>query len=122
VPATYSPVPLGRAALRCRCPRCGDGKIFAGLLTVRAACPACGLDLSAEDAGDGPAVFLIFFLGAVAVGIAAWLEIAYAPPIWVHLLILTPLIIGGAILLLRPLKAAMIALQYRHNLLNPPRG
>ncbi|HWD59770.1 MAG TPA: DUF983 domain-containing protein [Stellaceae bacterium] len=122
MPVTYSPVPLGRAALRCRCPRCGDGKIFAGLLTVRAACPACGLDLSAEDAGDGPAVFLIFFLGAVAVGIAAWLEIAYAPPIWVHLLILTPLIIGGAILLLRPLKAAMIALQYRHNLLNPPRG
>jgi uncharacterized protein (DUF983 family) len=80
------------------------------------------LDLSAEDAGDGPAVFLIFFLGAVAVGIAAWLEIEFAPPIWVHLMILTPLILGGAVLLLRPLKACMIALQYRHNLLhNPPR-
>ena len=104
----------------CRCPRCGEGRIFAGLLTVRGACPACGRDLSAEDAGDGPAVFLIFFLGAVAVGIAAWMEIEFSPPIWVHLLVLTPIILGGAIGLLRPLKAGMIALQYRHNLLNPP--
>jgi uncharacterized protein (DUF983 family) len=113
-------VSLTRAALGCRCPRCGEGRIFSGLLTVRAACAVCGLDLSAEDAGDGPAVFLIFLLGAIAVGIAAWLEIEFEPPIWVHLVVLTPLIIGGAVGLLRPMKAAMIALQYRHNLLHPP--
>jgi uncharacterized protein (DUF983 family) len=119
VAATHAPVSLAHAALLCRCPRCGEGRIFAGLLTVRAACPACGLDLSAEDTGDGPAVFLIFFLGAVAVGIAAWMEIEFSPPIWVHLLVLAPVILGGAIGLLRPLKAGMIALQYRHNLLRP---
>ena len=118
--AGYASVSAARAALSCRCPRCGEGRIFAGLLTVRAACSACGLDLSAEDAGDGPAVFVIFFLGAIAVGIAALLEIEFEPPIWVDLALLTPLIIGGAVLLLRPLKAYMIALQYRHNLLNPP--
>jgi uncharacterized protein (DUF983 family) len=122
VGASHQQVSPAQAALTCRCPRCGEGKIFAGLLTVRNACPACGLDLSAEDAGDGPAVFLIFFLGAVAVGLVAWMEIEFEPPIWVHLVVLTPLIIGGAILLLRPLKAYMIALQYRHNLLNPPQG
>ena len=34
----------------------------------------------------------------------------------------TPLILGGAIVMLRPLKAALIALQYKHNLLHhdPP--
>ena len=116
----YAPVSLFHAALRCRCPRCGEGAVFAGLLTVRQECPRCGLDLSAEDAGDGPAVFLIFFLGAVAVGIAAWLEIEFEPPIWVHLIVLVPLVVGGAIGLLRPMKAGMIALQYRHNLLRPP--
>ena len=84
------------------------------------ACPACGLDLSAEDAGDAPAVFLIFVLGAVAVGIAAWLELEFSPPIWVHIIVLAPLIVGGAIGLLRPMKAGMIALQYRHNLLQRP--
>jgi len=50
----------------------------------------------------------------------AWLELEFAPPIWLHLVVLTPLILGGAIGLLRPLKAGMIALQYRHDLLRPP--
>jgi uncharacterized protein (DUF983 family) len=118
----YPAVSLAHAALSCRCPRCGEGAIFAGLLTVRPACLACGLDLSGEDAGDGPAVFLIFFLGALAVGIAAAMEIEFEPPIWVHLLVLTPIIVGGAIGLLRPMKAYMIALQYRHNLLKPPQS
>lgn len=116
----FAPVPLARAALACRCPRCGEGSLFVGLLTVRAACPVCGLDLSAQDAGDGPAVFVIFFLGLIVVGLAAWVELKYEPPIWVHMLLWTPLIVGGAILMLRPLKAGLIALQYRHNLLHLP--
>ncbi|HLY45163.1 MAG TPA: DUF983 domain-containing protein [Stellaceae bacterium] len=113
-------VSLAWAALACRCPRCGEGRLFTGLLTVRPACPACGLDFSAEAAGDGPAVFVILFLGLIVVGLAAWVELNFSPPIWVHLALWTPLIIGGAILMLRPLKAALIALQYRHYLLRSP--
>ena len=111
-----------RAALGCRCPRCGEGKLFAGVLTLRPACEACGLDLSAQDAGDGPAVFVILFLGFIVVALAALVEIEFSPPIWVHLLLWTPLILGGAIVMLRPLKAGLIALQYRHQLLlvRPP--
>jgi uncharacterized protein (DUF983 family) len=114
----FAPVSLTHAALACRCPRCGEGRLFAGLLTVRPSCPACGLDLSAQDAGDGPAVFVILFLGLIVVGLAAIVEIKFAPPIWVHLVLWAPLILGGAILMLRPLKAALIALQYKHNLLH----
>jgi uncharacterized protein (DUF983 family) len=84
------------------------------VLTVRPSCAVCGLDFSAEDAGDGPAVFVILFLGLIVVGLAAVVEIRLSPPVWVHLLLWTPLIIGGAILMLRPLKAGLIALQYRH--------
>ena len=94
--------------------------MFTGLLTVRPSCPTCGLDLSAQDAGDGPAVFVIFFLGLIVVGLAAIVEIKFSPPIWVHLALWTPLILGGAILMLRPLKAGLIALQFRHNLLHHP--
>jgi uncharacterized protein (DUF983 family) len=119
----FAAVSVVRAALGCRCPRCGEGHLFAGLLTVRPACPSCGLDFSAEDAGDGPAVFVIFFLGLVVVGLAALVELEFAPPIWLHMLLWTPLILGGAILLLRPFKAGLIALQYRHDLLrSPPRA
>jgi uncharacterized protein (DUF983 family) len=109
-----------RAALGCRCPRCGKGKLFAGLLSVRGTCENCGLDLSAQDSGDGPAVFVILFLGFIVVALAAWVEIDFSPPIWVHLMLWTPLILGGAILMLRPLKAGLIALQYRHRLLSAP--
>jgi uncharacterized protein (DUF983 family) len=118
----FPPISLTRAALACRCPRCGEGALFTGLLTVRPSCPACGLDLSAQDAGDGPAVFVILFLGLIVVGLAAIVEIKLSPPIWVHIVLWTPLIVGGAVLMLRPLKAGLIGLQYRHDLLHhqPP--
>jgi uncharacterized protein (DUF983 family) len=109
-----------RVALACRCPRCGRGRLFAGLLNVRQACEICGLDLSAQDAGDGPAVFAILFLGIIVVGLAALVEINFSPPIWVHLLLWAPLILVGAVAMLRPLKAGLIALQYRHRLLGSP--
>ena len=106
-----------RAAFACRCPRCGEGRLFTGLLSVRKTCEACGLDLSSQDAGDGPAVLVILFLGLIVVGLAALVEINFAPPIWVHLVLWTPLILVGAIAMLRPIKAGLIALQYRHRLL-----
>jgi uncharacterized protein (DUF983 family) len=118
--AAYPPVSPLRAALGCRCPRCGNGKLFSGLLSVHSTCENCGLDLSAQDAGDGPAVFVILFLGLIVVALAALVEIRFSPPIWIHLVLWTPLIIGGAIAMLRPLKAGLIALQYRHHLLSVP--
>jgi uncharacterized protein (DUF983 family) len=63
---------------------------------------------------------VILFLGLIVVGLAAIVEIKFAPPIWLHLVLWTPLILGGAIVMLRPLKAGLIALQYKHNLLHHP--
>jgi uncharacterized protein (DUF983 family) len=121
-PRHFPLVSVAWAALACRCPRCGEGRLFDGVLTVRPRCPDCGLDLSSQDAGDGPAVFVIFLLGLVVVSLAAIVELKFAPPVWVHLVLWTPLILVGAILLLRPFKAGLIALQYKHRLLHykPP--
>jgi uncharacterized protein (DUF983 family) len=59
-------VSVARAAFSCRCPRCGVGRLYDGLLLqVRAQCPVCGLDLTRQDAGDGPAVFVVFVLAAI---------------------------------------------------------
>ncbi len=110
-------VSLLSVALRCRCPRCGEGRLFDGLLTVTPRCACCGLDLRAEDAGDGPAVLVMFVLGALVVGGALLVEVAFAPPLWVHVALWTPATIGGGIALLRPLKAILIAQQYRHRAL-----
>jgi uncharacterized protein (DUF983 family) len=106
-----SPIATG---LGCRCPRCGQGALFQGLLTVRARCPVCDLDLSPHDSGDGPAVFVIFILGALVVPLAALVDDLFSPPAWVHLLIWLPTVIGLSILLLRPAKALLIAYHYKN--------
>jgi uncharacterized protein (DUF983 family) len=103
-----------RTGLSCRCPRCGRGQLFSGFLKLRPACPACGLDYGPADSGDGPAVLIILVLGAVVVTLALIVEAKYQPPMWLHALIWPPIILGGSLALLRPMKATMIALQFRH--------
>jgi uncharacterized protein (DUF983 family) len=110
----YPPTALLSVTLLCRCPRCGEGKLYAGLLTVVPTCTVCGLDLAARAAEDGPAAFVILLLNALVLGGAAYVEITYAPPVWVHIVLWVPLILGGTILMLRWFKAAFIALHYRN--------
>lgn len=102
------------SGLRSRCPRCGSGALYEGVLTVRESCEVCGLDLRNQDPGDGPAVFVILILGFLVVGLAVLVEINYAPPLWLHAVLWLPVILGGAILMLRTFKAILIALQFRH--------
>jgi uncharacterized protein (DUF983 family) len=108
---TGLPIATGLAG---HCPRCGKGKLFHGFLTLRERCEACGLDYSFADAGDGPAVFVIFFAGFVVVGAALIVEFLYQPPFWLHALLWGPLILITTLGPLRPLKGLLIALQYHH--------
>jgi len=107
-----SPISTG---LRCRCPRCGEGALFDGFLTMKPRCSACGLDYAFADAGDGPAVFVILFAGFIICAMALVVEVKYSPPYWVHAIIFLPLVLIVCLGLLRPMKGLMIALQYRNN-------
>ncbi len=100
--------------LACRCPRCGEGPLFAGFLKPVSRCESCGEDLSFAAATEGPAVFIILIVGFVVVGAAATVEGLFHPPPFVHLLLWLPSTVILSLLLLRPLKATMVALQY-HN-------
>jgi uncharacterized protein (DUF983 family) len=104
------------AGLACRCPRCGKGRLFKGLISLGIAdkCESCGLEYKFIDAGDGPAVFAIFILGFLVLGGALVAEFAFHVPVWGHVLlwgILTPVLALG---LLRVLKATLAALQLRY--------
>ena len=104
------------AGVACRCPHCGRGKLFKGVLSLGLAdrCDSCGLDYTVIDSGDGPAVFAILILGFVILGGAMIAEFVFKVPVWGHVLlwgILTPLL---AIALLRVLKATLAALQLRY--------
>ena len=117
VEAPPLPVSILRAGLLCRCPKCGRGRLYAGYLKVVQNCAHCSFELRKHDAGDGPAVFVVLLVGAIIVALALWVEIAYQPPYWVHLVIWAPAIVGGCLGALRPAKALLIALQFKHRIL-----
>ena len=96
----YAPVSPFAAGIKGRCPRCGEGKLFAGYLTPARKCNRCDLDFAFADAGDGPAVFIILIVGFIVVGLALWTEITYKPDYWVHAALWLPL--GLALPLIMP--------------------
>tara|TARA_B100000676_G_C17859239_1_gene722444 strand:- start:374 stop:586 length:213 start_codon:yes stop_codon:yes gene_type:complete len=56
----------------------------------------------------------MFVVAPIVTGLALWVDAVFAPPYWVHMLLWVPAILGGSLLLLRPFKATLVALQYRH--------
>lgn len=108
------------AGLLGKCPRCGQGALFHGFLTVAARCKVCGLGFRGHDSGDGPAVFVIFILGFGITGAAVWVEYLYAPPLWLHAVVWLPLTLVLSLLLLRPFKGLTIAIQYRFRAVDEP--
>ena len=88
--------------------------MFRNLLEVRDRCEACGLDLRECDTGDGAIVGVIMVLGAIVVGLAFWVEFRFSPPLWVHAVLWPAVTVPLAVLMMRPAKAALVALQYRH--------
>ncbi len=109
-PARTDPV---RAGLLCRCPFCGRGRLFQGFLKVRAPCEACGFDLQALETGDGPATFIMQISGFLVVFSALYVEIAHAPPMWLHLAVWPALVALLALGLMRPGKGLMMGLELR---------
>ncbi len=101
-------------ALRGGCPRCGKPGLFSGIVTFAPRCRHCGLDFASFNVGDGAASFLIFIVGGIILGLALWLELSFAPPIWVHALLWVPLATLLTLGLLRLAKAILIAMEYRH--------
>ncbi|MBX3446310.1 MAG: DUF983 domain-containing protein [Parvibaculaceae bacterium] len=100
--------------LRGCCPRCGEGKLFAGFIDLAPKCESCGLDYGFADSGDGPAVFIMMIAGFLIVGLVLWVEFTWSPPYWVHIVLWLPLTLILTLGLIRPLKAWLVAQQYRH--------
>jgi uncharacterized protein (DUF983 family) len=103
-----------QAALFGLCPDCGAKTLFVGPISFAPQCPACGLNYSAFNVGDGPAALLTMVLGALIIILAFMLEIAAHPPFWVHAMLWVPLTVGLVILSLRFSKGALLIAEHRH--------
>ena len=109
---SQSPIATGIAG---RCPRCGEGKLFDGFLSIKKRCRACNLDFAFANAGDGPAIFIILIVGFIIGALFLYVELSYEPPYWVHAVLWTPTILILCFVLLRPFKGIMVALQYQND-------
>lgn len=96
-----------------KCPRCGQGKLFAGYLTLAPHCTHCGLSYEFADGGDGAAWFVMLFVCVAGVGSILGIEAAYTPPAWVHVLIAIPVLVLLPMVLLRPAKGVLINQQWK---------
>ena len=81
-------------------------------LKVSDECPSCGEELHHHRADDAPPYFTIVIVGHVVVSLLLAVEIAYRPPLWLHAAIWLPLTVLLALMLLPPIKGALVGLQW----------
>lgn len=112
--------PLGRAmgrGFRCRCPACGEGKLYGAFLKVVDRCAACGTDLTPQRADDAPAYMTIFIVGHVIVsGVMATEFIGPDLPFWIPALVWSTAAVGLSLALLPRVKGALVGLQWANRM------
>ena len=108
---TVSPFSAG---MRCRCPNCGVGQLYRGFLKFKDHCEACDADLTVADVGDGGSWFVMFVALIIIVPAAMFFQLAVSPPAWVHFILWPPVVVVLCVFLLRPFKATLFALQWKH--------
>ena len=106
------PIQTGLAG---RCPDCGEGRLFKSMLAYRDNCAACDADFTNEDAGDGPAVFVIFIVGIFIVPMALGFHMILDPPMAVTFILWSLIIIAACLWLLRLMRGVMFNIAWQRN-------
>lgn len=95
-----------------RCPHCGEGRLFTAYLKVADRCPNCGEVLSHHRADDLPAYLVVVIVGHVVLGAFMAVEATSNLSTWQHLAIWLPVTLVMALALIRPVKGAVVGLQW----------
>jgi uncharacterized protein (DUF983 family) len=117
-PASSTPDQIGtlivvRRGLLCRCPACGEGRLFGRYLKVAPSCEACGLEFHHHRADDFPPYIVMFIVGHL-IGYGIYIaETRFEDvPMWLHVALWPAAAIVLCLLLLQPVKGAVVGLQY----------
>ncbi|MEJ1158798.1 DUF983 domain-containing protein [Prosthecomicrobium sp. N25] len=95
-----------------RCPSCGEGHLFNGYTKVVDHCEVCGEALHHHRADDFPPYATIFIVGHVVIPAMYFVEKTWRPDLWIHAALWLPLTLVLSIALLRPIKGAIVGLQW----------
>jgi uncharacterized protein (DUF983 family) len=98
--------------LLCRCPHCGEGKLFRKYLKSVDACAVCGEDYRPQRADDLPAYLTVIIVGHIVIAGAMIMEASTKLPLLVHLAVWSPLTVFMALAMLQPIKGSIIGLQW----------
>ena len=94
------------------CPHCGQGRMFRAFLKVADECNMCGEELHHQRADDFPAYLVIVIVGHLVVPMVLHVEMTYQPAYWIHAALFLPLTLALSLLLIQPVKGAVVALQW----------
>jgi uncharacterized protein (DUF983 family) len=96
-----------------RCPACGKGRLFPRFLKVADACDSCGQELHHHRADDFPPYIVIFIVAhLVGTGILIAETEFEGTPLWFHLAVWPLVTVVLCLVLLQPVKGAVVGLQY----------
>lgn len=104
--------PAMKRGFKSECPNCGSGRLFDKYLKVTQKCGNCHEDLYHHRADDLPAYLVVMIVGHIVVGGFMFAEMAYELAVWQHLLIWLPITAIASLLLLQPVKGAVVGLQW----------
>jgi len=98
--------------LKGKCPRCGDGNLFAKWLKVTPQCTGCKQELHHERAQDFPPYIVITIVGHIVVTALMIVEANVDLLLSTHLFIWIPLTIVLSLALLQPVKGGVVGMQW----------
>jgi uncharacterized protein (DUF983 family) len=97
---------------RSKCPHCGEGKLFSSFVKTVDRCERCGEEMHHHRADDLPAYLVVLVVGHIMVGaVMGFIEVTSLST-WQILAIWAPLTVIMAVGLLRPIKGAVVGLQW----------
>ncbi len=98
---------------RCRCPNCGEGRLFGKFLKPVESCERCGEWLDGHRSDDLPPYVTIMIVGHVLVPVILGIEMGLNPwPLWLYFSVFLPGALVAMLLLMQPVKGAIIGLQW----------
>lgn len=111
LPARSIPESMMRGAM-CRCPACGEGKLFRAYLKVSDSCPACGETLSHHRADDAPPYLVITIVAHIIVALILIIDALFSVPPMFHIWTMLPLTLILSLALLPLVKGAIVGIQW----------
>lgn len=98
--------------MRCRCPACGEGRLFGRYIKTVEACEACGEQLHHHRADDMPPYVVMCITGHLIIWGVLVAELDFGWSLWTHIAVWPLATVVSSLALLQPVKGAIIGLQW----------